>query len=141
MTDLVHTGADVDLQPNDLEAMQAETDDPGPAARVQIVGIDGPVRTQELPRKAASTIQKVVGATQSVQILRADHRRAIARVVSVGQNVYVAFSQAAAQEPQSMALWPQNVPLLVTADAELWVRSSTGTTTVSVVAEFWAVGA
>lgn len=129
----------VELQPDDLEAMQVETEDPGPAARVQVVGMDGPVRTQALPRKAASTKTRTVGVAP-VRMLAADHRRAVAQVVSIGQNMLFAFSQTGAQDPSAMALWPQNVPFTLTADTELWVASATGTTSISVVAEYWATG-
>lgn len=133
---------EVPLQPDDLEALQAETDDShAPAARVEIVGIDGPVRTQDLPRKAASSRTRSGITTTPVRVLAADHRRAIARVMSVGANMLIAFSAASAQDPSTMSLWPQNVSYTLTADTELWVAAATGTTTISVSCEFWATGA
>lgn len=129
----------VDLQPDDLESLQAEYDGPEPVAKVEIVATTGVVRTQELPRKGGGSFTKTVTVTP-IQLLRADHRRAIARIVSIGQNMYVSLSQASAQSPGSMALWPQNVAFTVTADTEVWVASSTSTTSISVVTEFWATG-
>lgn len=131
--------SDYELQPSDLDALQAEYDVSEPVAKVEIVAITGPVRTQDLPRKAASTRTRTV-TTTPIRVLTADHRRAVARLVSIGQAMLVAFTAAAAQDPSTMALWPQNTVFTVTADTEVWVASQTGTTSISVVAEFWATG-
>lgn len=128
-----------DLQPEELEVLQAE--DPGvdPIIRVEIARVEVPVRTQDLPRKAGGTIQKTVGVTP-VQLLNSDHRRASARVISVGQNMYLAYSGQTAQDVSRMALWPANVPFPMTVDSALWVASATSTTIISVITEMWATG-
>jgi hypothetical protein len=125
-----------ELQPDELEALQAESG-PVPAAKVSV---DGPVRTQELPRKAGATFNKTGVTTTPFQLLRADHRRAVARIISIGQPMYVALSQASAGDVSRMALWPAATVFPVTADCEVWVASSTATTTISVVTEMWATG-
>lgn len=134
---------DMDLQPDPLEVIQAENIGPEPNVRVDVATVETPVRTQSLPRKAGSTKTWPVGATTPVQVLRADHHRASAVLMSIGQNMLIALSPATAQSPQpavSMALWPANVPYTVTADTEVWVLSATGTTSVSVITEMWAAG-
>lgn len=100
----------------------------------------GPVRTQETPHKAGATFTKAAITTAPQRLLTADHRRAKVVLVSIGQNMLVAFSNAAAQDPSRMALWPANVPLTLTNDSEVWVASATATTSVSVVTELWATG-
>jgi hypothetical protein len=129
----------VDLQPSDLEAMQAEST-PEPPIHVQVAGIDGPVRTQALPRKSGGTRTRAAVGTTPVRILSADHRRASAKVVSIGQAMLFALTAAAKEDPSTMALWPASVPYELTADTELWVASATGTTSITVVTEFWATG-
>lgn len=126
----------VDLQPDDLEVLQAETGEPGPAAHVVV---DGPVRTQDLPHKAAAAFSKTIGTTP-VRILRADHRRATAQVMSIGGNMWFAFSESAAAGTGTSAQWPQNTTMTLTADVDLWVYAVSGTTLVSVKVEQWATG-
>lgn len=128
-----------DLQPDDLEALQAEPG-PEPAVNVQLVGTMGPVRVQDLPRKAGATRTRLGVTTTPVRVLGADHRRAIARVVSIGQAMLFALSYTSSQDPSTMATWPAGLVFELTADTELWVASSTGTTTISVMTEFWATG-
>jgi hypothetical protein len=125
-----------DLQPDELDALQAEDTGPQPAV---LVKHEGPVRTQSLPRKAAASRTRTIDTTMR-KILSADHRRASATIVSIGQNVLIAFSGASASDPSTCALWPQNVPFTLTADAELYVGSATATTSVSIITEFWATG-
>ena len=128
------------LQQDELEILQAETPGTEPPVRVEIARIEVPVRTQGLPRKAGATIQKTVGTTPQ-RILLSDHRRASASIMSVGQNMLFSYSQAGAQDPSKfMALWPANLPFVMTIDGELWVASATATTVISVVTEFWATG-
>lgn len=128
-----------ELQPEELEVLQAE--DPGvePIIRVEIARVEVPIRTQDLPRKAGGTIQKTVGIVP-IQLLASDHRRASARVMSVGQNMYVAYSAQTAQDVSRMALWPANVPFPMSVDSALWVASTTATTVISVITEMWATG-
>lgn len=129
----------VDLQPDELEAMQAEPDSE-PPVKVEVSEIRGPVRTQALPRKSAATRTRTGVGTTVARVLSADHRRASATIVSVGQPMMFAFNMASAADPASCALWPANVPYTLTADTEFWVGASTGTTTITVVTEFWATG-
>jgi hypothetical protein len=128
----------VDLQPDELEALQAE---PGiePPVKVEVTEIRGPVRTQALPRKSAASRNRTV-ATTMTKLLAADHRRASAQIVSIGQTMLIAFNSASASDPSTCAEWPANVPYTLTADAEFWVAASTGTTKINIITEYWATG-
>lgn len=138
--------AGIELQPDEIEVLQAEQTGPEPTVRTVVAHIEAPVRTQDLPRKSASSRTWTVGTLASAggpgakRVLSAQPRRALARLLSTGQVMLVAFSQNAAQQPDTMALWPAGSVLQITTDTEVWVASTTGTTQVSVIAEFWAAG-
>lgn len=131
------------LQPDELEALQAEPL-AEPPVKVEVTSIIGPVRTQDLPRKSAGTKSKVVSAFSStnplIRVLNADHRRAVARIVSIGQPMVFAFNQASAADPTTCATWPANTVLPLTADCEFWVAAASSTTTINIMTEFWATG-
>lgn len=124
------------MQPDELEALQAEPTDVPPAV---LVRIDGPTRTQDLPRKSAASVTRTI-TTVAKKYLSADHRRASVKVLSIGQNVLIAFNLASAQDPSTMAEWPAGVQYTLTADSEVWLASKTGTTQVSIITEYWATG-
>jgi hypothetical protein len=126
----------VDLQPENLEVLQAESDGPEPAVNVHV---DGPVRTQALPRKGGGTRTLTV-TTTAVRLLRADHRRAQAVITSFDQDMYFAYNESSATEPTSMSRWPALVPLVVDADVNIYVRSFQATTTISYSTTMWATG-
>jgi hypothetical protein len=126
---------EVDLEPSELEALQAEEDTAQPAVNVRH---EGPLRVQVLPRKNAGTRLRNL-TTAPILIVSADHRRASVTIVSPAAIVF-AFTAAAAQDLTTMAAWPANVPYTLTADSALYVAAATGTTTLSVITEFWATG-
>lgn len=130
----------VDLQPDDLEVMQAEGDNGLAAVHVIVDEVRGAVRVQPLPRKAGGTRTRTGIPTTATLLLKADHRRASATIMSVGGAMLIAFSQASSQDPSMMAAWPANVPYMLTADTELWVAAQTGTIAVSIITESWATG-
>jgi voltage-gated potassium channel Kch len=130
--------SDVELQPTTDEALQAEQE-PGPGAPVEVT-VNGPVRTQELPRKAGGTRTRFGVTTSVIKLLSADHRRAQAVVIAVTNPIRIALSLASAQDISTMALWPVGVPYVLTADTELYVCASTGTADISVITEMWATG-
>jgi hypothetical protein len=127
------------LQPETDEVLQAH-----PAALVTIPvslkKIDGPVRTQGLPRVAASTKTLPALGTTPVRILRANPYRASVKLMSVGEPLLFAFNEAAASDPSTLAVWPAGLQYECTAKVEIWVASSTGTTQLTVVCEYWAAG-
>ncbi len=124
----------IDLQPDDLEALQAENE-PGPTVPVKI---EGPVRTQALPRKSAATRTRVI-TTAAQLLLSADHRRASATLISPDGFLF-AFTQNSAQDASTMAAWPADVPYTVTADVAVYAAAATGTTSLSIITEYWATG-
>lgn len=128
-----------DLQPDELDVLQAEESGAVPRIPVSIEGVTLPIRVQMLPRKAGATFSKTVGTTPT-RLLTSDHRRAEARVMSVGQNMYVGYSNAMAQDFSRMVLWPANTTFLMQHDGELWVAAATAQTTISVAVEQWATG-
>jgi hypothetical protein len=130
---------DIDLQPDVAEIIQEEPPEYVTAIEVCVKDIVPPVRAQILPRKLA-TSQTYTATTTAKRVLRADHYRASATVVSFDQDVYLAFNEASAQSASSMSRWPVGVPFTLTATSELWVSSVTTTTTVSVTTERWATG-
>lgn len=126
------------MQPDTAEVLELEP--PGSEPPV-CVYVDGPVRTQDVPRKAGWTRQYAVGAVTPVRVAPADHRRACLTLMSVGTNMLVAIGQPATNDPAGhMALWPANVPLPIRATVEVWVLAVVGPTQVSVIAEQWAAG-
>lgn len=127
----------VELQPDPDEVLQTE-----PAGHEPIVKVSqqGPVRTQGLPRKGGATYTKNVPTfPNTLQILRPDHRRAQADLISSAA-VFVAYGKANAQDTSTMALLPPNVRLPVSGTIEVWVTCTVGTPTISVFIENWATG-
>jgi hypothetical protein len=124
----------IELQPDIEEVLQVEQ--PEPAVAVTVVG---PVRTQALPTKSAATFTKTVGTTPT-RLLRRDHFRAGAYVISYDQDIWIAFSSASAQDTSRMARWPAGTPFPTQAGTAIVVAAVTGTTQVSVIAEYWAAG-
>jgi len=127
--------AGIELQPEDIEVLQNE---PGDEPAV-LVKVESPVRVQNLPRKAGATKTWNLTTTPT-RVLAADHRRASATLLAIGGNVLVALSSAAKESAQSSALWPQNVPLTIGADSEIYAATVTGTATLTVITELWATG-
>lgn len=127
-----------DMQPDTDEVLQAEAPDTLTAVPVQVEDVKTPVRVQLLPRKSAATFTRTVG-TSPFPLLKADHRRARALLTSEAPFL-VAFSEAACQADSSMAAWPADTPLEVTAAVEVWAMVPVDTATISVITERWADG-
>jgi hypothetical protein len=127
-----------DLQPDELESLQAENIGPEPAVRVVLADTKTVVRVQVLPRKQGGTRTRTIGTTPQL-ILSADHRRA--QVLLIASAAFlVAFSSASAQDPSTMAAWPANVPFPITADVPVWAAAATATVALTIVTEMWATG-
>jgi hypothetical protein len=130
----------VELQPDPDEVLQAE--EPAGTEPTVNVKVTTPVRTQALPRKGGATFTKplvALTAGPALQVLRADHRRAQAILIGAAP-ILVAYGDASAQDPSTMALLPAGVLLPVSGTVDVWVAAATGTTTVSVLTELWATG-
>lgn len=127
---------DASLQPELGEVLQAEPED-RPDIEVCVRDVHGPVRTQALPRKAATAFNKTVAATavQPALILRADHYRGQATLVCP-----VAIRVSFNDPSETYAVWPADRPLVITASVDIYVRGDAGAATVSVIVEKWATG-
>jgi hypothetical protein len=126
------------MEPDVREVLQEEPDAPMTAIPVKVECVDGPVRVQVLPDKGGATGTRTVKTTKAVKLLVADARRKSAVLISMDQNMRVAFSEAATQAPSAMALWPKLVPLTVPATVEVWVIAEGGDTSVSYQTALWA---
>lgn len=124
-----------DLQPEELDVLQAEETTVQPAV---LVRHEGPIRTQALPRKQGGTRTRTITTTAQL-LLSADHRRASVTLISSAAFVF-SFSAGAAQDPSTMAAWPPNVPYVCNADTALYAAAATGTAVLSIITEFWATG-
>ena len=130
-----------DLQPDLSEVLQ--TEEPYGDNHVVDVKLCGPARTQPMPRKGGATFTKTVGVLGSVpgalNVLRADHRRAVAYLVAPTPFL-IAYNDANVQSVDTMATIPGNVLIPVSATVDVWVAAPTGTVAVSILVEDWATG-
>ena len=127
-----------DLQPDELESLQAENTGPEPSVRVVLADTETVLRVQVLPRKQGGTRTRAISTTPQL-LLSADHRRASAVLVASAAFL-VAFSQASTQDASLMAAWPANVPFPITHDGPVYAAAATGTVNLSIITEFWATG-
>lgn len=127
---------DASLQPELADVLQQEPED-NPKIEVCVRDVHGPVRTQALPRKAATAFTKTIPASTGVptMVLSADHYRGQATLIAPA-----AFRVTFNDPGEPFAVWPPNVPLVVTASVNIYVRSDASAGTVSVIAEKWATG-
>lgn len=103
-----------------------------------VTNVEGPVQVQLLPSvSAGSRSWNGVTATEAQRVGNADPRRRSCTVMALDQNIYVGTTKTEAESGYG-ALWPKLVPLVLTHQEEIYVRSATGTTAVSVVNENWA---
>jgi hypothetical protein len=132
---------DIEFQPDVDEVLQMEPETPLTSIPVCVEEVRGPVRVQELPRKAGATKTVVITDTVPHRVLRADHYRAEATLISFEQDFYFALNPQSAQEASQMARWPALVPLVLSTTTPVYVVALTSsTTTVSVITELWATG-
>jgi len=101
------------------------------------VAVDGPVQVHQVPSVSAGARSWNLTATEAQKVGSRDPRRRVARIVSIDQNFYYGSSQNEASGSTG-AQWPKLVPLEITHSEEIWVRSATSTTVISVVNEQWA---
>lgn len=132
-----------ELQPDVGEILQVE--EPYGKEPVVNVCVKGPVRIQSLPRKAVSTVTKLLAANGPgldltvVQMARANPRRAKVTIVA-NIDIRVAFSKAAAEELGRMAIWPVGRPLEIESVSDVYVAADGAAGTASVILEYWATG-
>lgn len=131
-----------DLQPDTDDILQVEA---GPEPAV-LVDVQGPVRNQPLPTKAGASFTRtgvpVVNAANptALQVLRADHRRAVAFITSFDQDMFIGFSRSTATDTSRMTRWPVGTPYPCSATTDIFVAAVTGVAAISVSTELWATG-
>lgn len=131
-----------ELQPDVEETLQVEGSYDAPVVKVCV---EGPVRTQALPRKAASVVRKALAANgpglpwSVVQILRSNPRRAKVTLMA-NCDIAVAFAEGPAQQVATMATWLVGRALEIEADSDIWIAADGAAGTVSAVVEYWATG-
>jgi hypothetical protein len=131
----------VELQPSEDEVLQEEPPSFS-TIPVRVVAVDAPVRVQALPRKTGSTSTRVIGSTP-VRVATADPYRAQLTIMSMDQNIYVAFTRHGSEEVLTSSIWPKLVPMVITAVTDVWVVSAAAQrddTSVSITMERWATG-
>jgi hypothetical protein len=127
----------MDMHADPEDVVQAE--DYLEAGRPVDVAVVGQVETRELPAvRAGYRTEAAVGAAVGAKILAFEPRRKSAVIVAQSQDIYVGISQAGVQAGTSgAARWPALVPFVVTHLDEVWAIAVTGTTDISVLAEYW----
>lgn len=124
-----------DLEPDPDEVLQVEDDEPTVCVVVQ-----GPVRTQSLPRKSAGIKGVTVKDGPPTQLLRADPYRASAVIIPMGDPILIGGSEQEIQGGQPGQI-PADTPVTVTARDEVWVQAlGVAALTVTVIQERWAEG-
>lgn len=130
---------DASLQPELAVVLQEEPED-RPEIEVCVRDVHGPVRVQELPFKAITAFHRTIPATvvQPPMVLRADHYRGRVTLICTGGSMRVSFNAP----DETYAIWPANVPLVLKAPADTYIRpdSATDPITLSVIPEKWATG-
>lgn len=100
------------------------------------VTVEGPVQTQALPTRGASSTQRKANPGVPERILNEDPRRSRAVLISHDDDMYVGFDQQSVASAIG-ALWPKNVPLTLTCISAVWVMPVTSASTISAIPEEW----
>lgn len=129
---------ELDVTPGPEEIVQAE--EPYDPTRPINVQLCGPAETRELPAvRAGYKTEQGVGAAVAVKLLPFEPRRKQALLCALSQDVYLSGTQAGAMAGASGAIRiPAVVPWPINNLDEVWVMAVTGTTDISVQAEYWS---
>jgi hypothetical protein len=125
---------ELDATPEDV--VQAEELDQGVPVPVTVAG---PVETRELPAvRAGYRTETAVGTAVGAKLLPFEPRRKGAVLIALSADIWISGSQAGAQAGAAgAARVPALVPFPVGHLDEVWACAVTGTTDVSVLAEYW----
>lgn len=121
-----------DMQPDLGDVLQEEA----PELGVVPVKICEPVEARELPSKRLGPRTVPLGSTVASKLLSRDPRRKSATIIARTQDILIGANQSQAQ--LSGAWVPGVVPLVITAEAELWAIGDGASTDVTVIEEYWA---
>ena len=97
---------------------------------------DGPVTTSELPSRFG-TVCVEIATISPQQVLGGDRRRTRATLLST-DNAFLVSITRSINGTRTAALWPANVPLILTHCEAVTIATSTGTAAVSIITENWA---
>lgn len=112
----------------EVEDLQQENDLRNVVVPVRVAD---PVLTHELPSRVG-VIQVAPLSTSAVKVLYSDLKRKKAQLVCASAFLI------ARNKSGEFALWPANVPLVLTTSDELWAKVSSSTADLTVVSEVWA---
>lgn len=100
------------------------------------VEMSGPVTVQPLPAQDATAITRTLAEAVPQNLIGFDLRRSKLTLVSTAGAFWFGFDSGSVLN-KSAGLWPANVPLVITANRELWVMEDTASAVVTVLSEFW----
>lgn len=129
---------ELDVTPEPEDIVQAEEKDYNAAPIA--VSMCGPVQTRELPavRGGYGTVT-AVGTAVGVRLLPFEPRRKNAVIMAVDADIWVSSTQSGAQfGAGGSAKVTANVPFTIDNMEEVWACSTSGTTDISVITNYWS---
>lgn len=130
---------DIQLDPDTDTVLQVEEEYTITTIPVRVTGVESPVRTQQLPCKSGGTRTREIGAVPQ-QILSADPHRAYVMLCAFDHDFYVAFSSEAAQDLSTMSRLPKLVPVTLSVVSDVYVRTYSDLSDLSITTARWATG-
>lgn len=126
-----------DFEPDIDEVLQREDDDiTEPTVKVSV---EGPVRTQALPRKSNGIRGISLSATSATRLLTADPSRASATLTTMADGVWLAGSKQEAEGGRPAPV-PPNQVLVLDATDEVWAMAQGTETVVGLIQSRFADG-
>lgn len=120
--------------PSIAEVHQVEAEDIPKLAEVP-VRIEGPVRSQLLPATSWTAVTHELTATEAIKVVNRDARRSRFTLIPAAQ-IWIGVVQSQAK-PNVGGSLPANVPVEQRHTEEVWALANTGTTTLTVLEEYW----
>jgi hypothetical protein len=121
-------------EPNTAEVHQVEAEYVEDLIEVP-VRIEGPVRAQVLPATSWTAVTYELTATDSIKVVNRDARRSRFTLVAAA-DAWIGAVQSQAKANVG-GLVPANVPIEQRHTEEVWAIADTGTTTLTVLEEYW----
>lgn len=99
------------------------------------VEVVGPIQVQQLPSELGGAFAYTT-TPQPQQILGADRFRSKVTIISV-DNAFLVSTSRNINGTQTAALWPPNVPLVITHQSAITVAQATTAANLSILTEQW----
>ncbi len=96
----------------------------------------GPIQTHELPSRFGA-VGVEIASTSPQQVLGADRQRKRATLISTDNPFLVSIARSI-NGSHTAAIWPANIPLIITHCDAVTIATTTGTAAVSYLTENWA---